>query len=446
MRTRFAPSPTGFLHVGNVRTALIAYMYAKSNDGDFILRIDDTDAERSKERFEEALKRDLLWLGIKWDETFNQSTRMEEYTAAMEKLISSGRLYKCYETREELELKRKMALNMGRPPIYDRSALNTPSSDIPEGRSPHWRFLLKDEEISWNDHVCGPISFDAKNLSDPILVREDGSMTYSLASVVDDIDFKITHIVRGEDHITNSAMHRQLFEALGAPPPDFAHLPLLKSADGKLSKRIGGGDINGLRETGIHPMVVTSYLAKIGTSENIEVYDSMEELVKSFNILNCSRSSALYSNADIERLNYKFLSSKPYNEIKQMLPASCTEKIWNIISKNISSVEDLNSWLITFSDEFYYDVLSSNVCDKKFIEDAVESLAGMEWTQDIWKDWTKELASSTKKGGKDLYLPLRLTITGRHNGPEMNKFMLYFGKNEILSRLHKALSHDNNQI
>ncbi|EER21845.1 glutamate--tRNA ligase, partial [Rickettsia endosymbiont of Ixodes scapularis] len=318
--TRFAPSPTGMLHVGNIRVALLNWLYAKKHNGQFILRFDDTDLERSKQEYKDAIEEDLKFLNINWGQTFNQLSRLNRYDEIKNLLLNKKRLYACYETPEELELKHKFQLSKGLPPIYDRASLNLTEEQakkyIEQGRKPHYRFLVNHEPISWHDMIKGEVKYDGKALSDPIVIRADGSMTYMLCSVIDDIDYDITHIIRGEDHVSNTAIQIQMFEALNKIPPVFGHLSLIINKDEKISKRVGGFEIATLRkEIGIEAMAIASFFSLLGSSAQILPYKSIDKLANQFEISSFSKSPTIYQPEDLERLNHKLLISLDFDEV-----------------------------------------------------------------------------------------------------------------------------------
>ena len=353
---RFAPSPTGRLHVGNVRTALINWLFAKGQQGKFILRIDDTDTERSTQEYEDGIRTDLTWLGLVWDDSFSQSKRFAEYDAAADKLREMGLLYPCYETADELDRKRKIALSRGRPPVYDRAALELSDEDKAkleaEGRTPHWRFKLSGGRVEWTDLVRGDQSIDTSSLSDPILIREDGSYLYTLPSVVDDIEAKITHVVRGEDHVTNSGAQIEIFKALGGTAPDMAHTPLLIGADGQgLSKRLGSLSMGELRAQGYEPMAVSSLLAKIGTSDNVEARETLDQLVAEFDFGKIGRAPARFDETELLSLNAAILHGLPFEAVKDRLadvdPRAADEAFWTVVRENCSLLPDVAAWVET---------------------------------------------------------------------------------------------------
>lgn len=440
MITRFAPSPTGLLHIGNCRTALLAWLLAKSQGGKFILRIDDTDTERSKKDYEDAIKRDLEWLGLEWHEAFRQSERMKLYEDAKNKLIESGRLYPCYESQEELDMKRKNLLKRGLPPIYDRAALKLTNAEKKQleddGIKPHWRFLLNTDDISWYDLIRGDMHFRASNLTDPILFKENGNMTYTLASVVDDIAMGITHIVRGEDHLTNSATHIQIFRALGAEKlPQFAHLSLLNSKTGEISKRLGGFDIESLRNRGIEPMTINSFLARIGSSDSIDCCYTLDDLAQSFNMKKFSKAPIHYDYEELKKFNSKMIHHMHFDMVKNRLYAlnmsKACEGFWNAMHGNIDTIFDAKIWY----DVCYGDIDIQHDLEKDFIQVAIDMLPSSEWNEGIWKIWTNTLQQHTGRKGKELFLPLRLALTGHESGPEMKIMVALMGREKVLKRL-----------
>lgn len=436
MKVRFAPSPTGYLHPGNVRTALLNWLYAKKAGGQFVLRIDDTDSERSKAEFEQAIYEDMQWLGLTWDESFKQSSRLAEYEAAKEKLIAEGRLYACYETADELEIRRKMQIGRGLPPIYDRAALKLTDEEKQQfeaqGRKPHWRFLLNDEDIVWDDLIRGQVSMKASHMSDPVLVRADGVPLYTIASVVDDGQLGTTHIIRGEDHVSNTAVQMQIFAALGYTAPVFGHMALLKTKAGELSKRVGGNDIRSLRERGIMAMAVNSLLGKIGTSDAVEPFASMEALTESFDITKLGRAPANYDVAELERLNERLLHITEYADVKDKLPNGADEAFWLSVRANLKSLDDAQAW---------WDILNGSIPtvvaddDKEFIQNAAAALPAEPWDETTWSAWTKSLSASTGRKGKALFLPLRMALTGMEHGPEMGKLLPLLGHEKARARL-----------
>ena len=438
---RFAPSPTGRLHVGNVRTALINWLFAKGQQGKFILRIDDTDTERSTQEYEDGIRTDLAWLGLTWDDSFSQSDRFAEYDAAADKLREMGLLYPCYETADELDRKRKIALSRGRPPVYDRAALALSDDDKAkleaEGRSPHWRFKLSGERIEWNDLVRGPQSIDTSSLSDPILIREDGSYLYTLPSVVDDIEAKITHVVRGEDHVTNSGAQIEIFKALGGTAPDMAHTPLLIGADGQgLSKRLGSLSMGELRAQGYEPMAICSLLAKIGTSDNVEARESLDQLVTEFDFGKIGRAPARFDEAELLSLNAAILHGLPFEAVKGRLaavdPRAADEAFWSVVRENCSLLPEVARWVETV----FGDVTSLvDAEDKEFIATAAKLLPEGELTGDSWSAWANAVKAETGRKGRGLFMPLRKALTGQEHGPDMSAILPLIGRERALARL-----------
>lgn len=438
---RFAPSPTGRLHVGNVRTALINWLFAHGQQGKFILRIDDTDLERSTKEHEDALKLDLTWLGLIWDETFNQSDRFASYDAAADRLRGMGLLYACYETAEELDVKRKIAQSRGRPPVYDRAALSLTDAEKAkfeaEGRKPHWRFKLSGERVEWTDLVRGPQSIDTSSVSDPILIREDGSYLYTLPSVVDDIEAGITHVVRGEDHVTNSGAQIEIFLALGGKAPEMAHTPLLVGADGAaLSKRIGSLSMGELRSRGYEPMAICSHLAKLGTSDNIEARPSLEALAEEFAFSKIGRAPARFDDNDLDALNAALVHAMAFGQAKERLaaidPRAASEPFWLAVRENCTFVQDAAKWVeIVFGDTA--PVIAEE--DRDFITGAGAHLPDGALTGESWSAWTNALKTATGRKGRGLFMPLRKALTGLDHGPDMGALLPLIGREKVLQRL-----------
>jgi glutamyl-tRNA synthetase len=439
--TRFAPSPTGFMHIGNARTAIINYLFSKKNNGKFILRIDDTDKERSKIEYEDAIKESLEFFSIKYDETFNQKNRTARYDEIKEELINKGRLYPCFETPEELEFKRKVLLSASKPPIYDRSSLKLTKEQIEEnikkGKVPHYRFLLNHAPIKWIDMVKGDIEFHGANLSDPILIREDGTMTYMLSSVIDDIDYKITDIIRGEDHITNTAIQTQMFEAVDKSfnMPNFGHVSLVKTQDEKMSKRVGGYDIKSYREKGMEPEAIMIYLATLGSSLNASDFDSVEELVSKYDISLYSKNAVNFSDDELNLVNAKILHSSSYKKMKHRLnefDIEVTEEFYHSVIKNVSNIREIKDW-IEICNNFDYEKQNIEI-KNNLIQIAIDCLPE-NLSLECFKTWTKEIASKTSLKGKDLFMPLRVALTKRESGPELAVLFNLLSKNEIQKRL-----------
>ncbi len=436
-KVRFAPSPTGKLHVGNLRTALVNYLFARQAGGTFMLRIDDTDTERSSAAYEAAIRADLTWMGMSWDCEDRQSDRLARYDEALEMLLQSGRAYACYETAEELALKRKAQLNAGRPPVYDRAALKLTDEQKAayeaEGRRPHYRFKLLDEEVAWTDLVRGDVAYHMSSLSDPVIIREDGRVIYTLASVVDDIDHEITAILRGEDHVTNSAAQIQLFEALGASAPQMGHLALLSGAEGEgLSKRLGSLSIEELRQDGVEPMAVASVLGRIGTSQSVQPLSAMAELIESFDISAFGRATAKFDPQELHQINARIVQQFEFDEVKDRVqPLGIDDAaFWLAVRGNLASVSDAKIW---------WDVCNSPIMpvieDADLCQAAMSLLPADTITNETWKLWTKAVAEQTGKKGRSLFMPLRLALTGQASGPEMAGLLPFLGRARIMARL-----------
>ena len=432
--TRFAPSPTGRLHVGNIRTALHNYLFALKQGGRFVLRIDDTDRERSTAEFDRAIRDDLEWLGLKPDSIVRQSERFALYEREFEKLKAAGRVYACYETPEELELRRKVLLGRGLPPVYERRPADAP---VPDGRTPHWRFRLDhDRPIEWTDLIRGPQRFDPKLLSDPVVRRKDGSWLYLLPSVIDDVDLGVTHIVRGEDHVSNSAAQIQMFEALGNRPPQFAHEALLVAAEGKLSKRLGAIGVDAVRESGLESMALLSVLARIGTSQPVESARSLVELATGFDLAHFGRAPAHFDLHDVELVNARLLHALDFEAIRERLPALATAADWELIRPNLERVSDLAGWLAVLHGEIPPPELDRD--ERSVVREAASIASGIDWSDEPWKRLTSEVKSATGQKGRALYHPLRLAITGRDSGPEMAGLIKAIGKERVVGRLEAA--------
>lgn len=442
MLVRFAPSPTGHLHVGNARTALVNFLLCGGAPANFVLRFDDTDRERSRDEYVRSIARDLHWLGIGWGEELYQSQRLDLYVAAADKLKAAGRLYPCYETAEELEFARRRQRTKGLPPIYDRSGLRLTDAERQafedQGRRPHWRFKLEPGELRWDDLVRGPCSYDAAHQSDPVLIREDGSFLYMLPSTVDDVDVGITHVVRGEDHVTNTAVQLQLFRALGAEPPAFAHLPLLTDADGKsLSKRLGSLSLGDLREQGIEPAAVSALLARLGTSDPIEPIDDLSHLVETFDVGRFGRGSPRFDLAELERLNQKLVHAMPWEVAQARLHAQgcsdASEAFWEAVRGNLTTVAEAADWY-----GVVHGPVEPVIEEPEFIAEAAALLPEEPWDGETWKAWTGAVKEKTGRKGKALFLPLRLALTGRPHGPELATLLPLIGRARALDRLRVA--------
>jgi len=432
--TRFAPSPTGRLHVGNIRTALHNYLFARKNGGTFILRIDDTDRERSTTEFDQAIRDDLDWLGLTADKLVRQSERFDLYEREFEKLKAGGRVYACYETSDELELRRKVLLGRGLPPVYERKPADAP---IPDGRAPHWRFRLDhDSPIAWTDLIRGEQRFDPKLLSDPVVRREDGSWLYLLPSVIDDIDLGVTHVVRGEDHVSNSAVQIQMFEALGSAPPQFAHEALLVAAEGKLSKRLGSYGAEHLREEGVEPIALLDVLARIGTSQPVEPLVSLDELAKDFDFATFGRAPAHFDPHDVELVNARLLHHFDYDAVADRLPKGAAEQDWLALRGNITRLGDFADWFAVLHGEIEPPELAHD--ERLLVKDAVSVAEKLDWSTEPWRALTDELKRTTGKKGRELFHPLRLALTGRESGPEMAVLLGAMGRERAIRRLEAA--------
>ncbi len=440
VKTRFAPSPTGMLHVGNARTALINWLFARSHNGVFMLRMDDTDLLRSKPEYEKAIEQDLQWLGLSWNEFEKQSERLKRYEEIKQLLIKSGRLYPCYESQNDLDMKRKLLLSRGLPPIYDRAGLKTTKEEHErfqsQGIKPHYRFLLEDGMIEWDDLIRGKIQFQAKNLGDPIVIREDGSMTYILCSAIDDIDFGISHVLRGEDHITNTAIGIQITQALGKNPPILGHTSLLKNKVEKISKRIGGFDIKNLRDQFIEPMAITSLLAKMGTSDSIEAVKTMDQLLKDFDIHKFNLSAVNYDFDELKQLNHKLISNMDYQDITSSLSKLDTkidEYFWNFIRGNINTINEAVDWWNICNKTITPEIKAE---DAAFLKQASLLLPIDNWNLSTWDIWISKIKEETARSGKNLFMPLRLALTGQVSGPELKVLLPLLGREKTYKRLH----------
>jgi glutamyl-tRNA synthetase len=435
--TRFAPSPTGRLHVGNIRTALHNALFARKHSGTFILRIDDTDRERSTSDFDQAIRDDLDWLGLKPDTVVRQSERFDLYEREFERLRDAGRVYACYETQEELELRRKVLLGRGLPPVYERKPADAP---VPDDRAPHWRFRLDHGvPIEWNDLIRGPQRFDPHLLSDPVVRREDGSWLYLLPSVIDDVDLGITHVVRGEDHVSNSAAQIQMFEALGATPPEFAHEALLIAAEGKLSKRLGSIGVEEIRGQGLEPMALLSLLGRLGTSQPVEALASLDELAADLDFAHFGRAPAHFDLHDVELLNARLLHRLDFAAVADRLPDGATEEDWLLLRANLERVSDFAEWSRVIDRELAPPRLEDD--ERALVREAAEIAASLDWNGDPWHELANALKGSTGRKGKALFHPLRLALTGRESGPEMASLLTRIGKDRAVARLEAAAAN-----
>ncbi|WP_415183902.1 glutamate--tRNA ligase [Phaeovulum sp.] len=434
--TRFAPSPTGYIHVGNLRTALFNYLIAKKTGGQFILRLDDTDRERSKQEYADAIMEDLEWLGLQWDRVERQSARMDRYEAAAESLRRTGRFYECFESPTELDLKRKKLLNMHKPPVYDRASL-TLSEDQKaefrdEGRDGYWRFLLDQNRIEWEDGILGPISIDAGSVSDPVLIRGDGQVLYTFASSVDDIQMGVTHIVRGADHVTNTATQIQIIEALGGRPPAFAHHSLLTGAGGEeLSKRLGTLSLRDLRAHGIAPEALLSLMARLGSSQPVALRMSLDEIAEGFELSQFGAAPTKFDAQDLIPLTRERNQHLPFAAVADRvhalgLPEHLAEKFWAVASKNIDTLDDLTHWAELVLEGAPPAIEPE---DTEFVATAMSMLPTMPFTETTWADWTAAVKEATGRKGKALFMPLRKALTGQAHGPEMAELMPLLQKN-----------------
>jgi glutamyl-tRNA synthetase len=440
VRVRFAPSPTGRLHVGNIYIALHNWLYARKAGGEFLLRLDDTDRERSTEDFANGIKADLEWLGLTWNLFDRQSLRLSTYDEAAERLREGRRLYPCYESAEELGLKRKVQLSQGKPPIYDRAALKLSDADRAkleaEGKRPHWRFKLEPRDVVWNDLVRGQQHIDETSQSDPVLVREDGSYLYTLPSVVDDIELKISHVIRGNDHVTNTATQIQIFEALGATAPTFGHLPLLVDAAGEgLSKRLGSLSIGQMREEGLEPMAINAYLAKIGTGDPATPARALDALLADHDLSKFGRSSPRFDPGELKHLNAKLLHHLPFEEARNHLAAlglgDIDPAVWDVARANVEKVEDVAVWQSVVKGP-----VTPTIADSAFAAKAAELLPPEPWNAETWSAWTNAVKNATGRKGKELFMPLRQALTASDHGPELKLLLPLIGRERALKRLN----------
>lgn len=443
-KLRFAPSPTGYLHLGNIRTALINWLFARTHQGNCILRLDDTDIQRSQQKYADQIQEDLLWLGLNFDEIVKQSDRLDHYAQAAELLKEKGRLYPCYETPDELDLQRKIQSSSGKPPLYNRAALSlTPEQKekyVEEGRKPHWRFKMEKGEIRWNDLVRGKVVFQGELISDPILIREDGSPLFTFATSVDDFELGITHIIRGEDHVTNTAQQIQLMEALAGKENSiqFGHLALIAGGQGEgLSKSKGSLSILELRDKGMESIAITSLLAKLGTSDPIVPHISLNGIMKDFDIQKFGRSTPKLDPEDLWQMNIKILQILPFDRVKEHLEAmgmtGVTPEFWVLAQKNIVKFSDIKEWWVicyghkAFSDE-----------NKSLLEVAEHFLPLEPWDESTFKSWMDDVKQDTGLKGKELFMPIRKALTGREHGPELKDLILLMGRPKVLNRLQTA--------
>ncbi len=441
--TRFAPSPTGALHAGNIRTALVNWLYARQQGGRFVVRLDDTDAARSTEAAAQGIRDDLAWLGLSPDAEVRQSDRFALYESALARLAASGQAYRAYETPEQLDLKRRVQAAQGLPPVYDRAALALTEADhaglAAKGVAPHWRFKLDtDAPVAWHDLVRGHSHIDPASLSDPVVRRADGTWLYMLPSVVDDIDMRVTAIVRGEDHVTNSGVQLQMFAALGHMPPALAHLPLLTGPDAALSKRLGSEGVAAWRADGIEPAAVRAFLARLGTSHAVEPAADAA-LIAGFDFADFGRAAVRFDPAELAGLSAKVVHGLPFAAVADRLPPAMSEAAWDAVRGNCATVAAAAAWWTAIAGPVAAAVADA---DRSFLERARAELAVTPWTAAIWADWTAALKAATGRKGRALFHPLRLALTGRDHGPEMAALLPLIGRDAALARLAAAVGDD----
>ncbi len=427
--TRFAPSPTGFLHIGNLRTALFNYLIARKSGGTFVLRLDDTDSERSKQEYIDAIQEDLDWLGLGWDRIEQQSKRLDRYAEAADRLRADGRFYECFETPTELDLKRKKQLNMGRPPVYDRAALALDDATrlrLRAEREGYWRFLLDQTRIEWEDGILGPLSIDAASVSDPVLIRADGQVLYTLASVVDDVDMGISHVVRGSDHVTNTATQIQIIEALGGTPPAFAHHSLLTGSRGEaLSKRLGVLSLRDLRAQGVTPASLLSLMARLGSSQPVELRLTLDEIAEGFDLSQFGAAPTKFDAEDLWPLTRADLQARSHEAVADEIaalgvPDELAPQFWEVARENITRMPDLADWWALCRDGAT-PVIDPE--DAEFVAEALRLLPPPPYGTTAWKDWTDAVKAATGRKGKALFMPLRKALTGQSHGPDMAALM-----------------------
>jgi glutamyl-tRNA synthetase len=428
--TRFAPSPTGYLHIGNMRAALMNYLIARKAQGTFILRIDDTDPERSKEEYVDGIKRDLEWLGLHWDRIERQSLRLDRYHAAADQLRDMGRLYECFETPTELDLKRKKQLNMGKPPVYDRAALALSAADKDALRTErgagHWRYKLDQERINWTDGILGDLSIDAASVSDPVLIRGDGQFLYTMASVVDDVDMRITHVVRGSDHVTNTATQIQMIQAIGGTVPTFAHHSLLTGPQGEaLSKRLGTLSLRDLRDAGVEPEALISLMARLGANLPVELRMSLDDVAEGFELTQFGSAPTKFDEQDLYPLTARFLHAQSFDAMASDIaavgvPTELAERFWDVTRENITIRKDLAQWWEMFQNGA--DPVIDDE-DRDFVAQALTLLPDGPFDSDTWKTWTTAVKDATGRKGKNLFMPLRKALTGQAHGPDMSALL-----------------------
>ncbi len=437
--TRFAPSPTGRLHVGNIRTALVNWLFARARGGRFLLRLDDTDLARSEERFADSIRADLGWLGMAPDAEVRQSARFGLYEARFAALVRDGRIYPAYETTQELELRRKVLLGRGLPPVYDRAALGLTDADRTkleaDGVRPHWRFRLDENApIAWDDLVRGPQRFDPATMSDPVIRRADGSWLYMLPSAIDDVDMGVTHVVRGEDHVSNTALQLQMFAAMEATPPAFAHLALLTGAEGKLSKRLGSLGVDELRADGIEPAAIRALLARLGTSDPVEALVDAAPLVAAFAFEHFGRAPARFDEAELRQVNARIVHQLAFEQVAARLPAGLDAAAWAAVRPNLSTVAEAAEWSRVIEGPINTEVATE---DAAYLAEAAAVAAAIDWAVDPWPALTGALKERTGRKGKALFLPLRRALTGLDHGPDMAALLPLIGRDRAVERLRR---------
>lgn len=438
-KVRFAPSPTGFMHIGNARIAIINYLFCKKNNGKFLFRIDDTDSQRSKKEYENAIVEDMNWLGISYDETFRQSERLDRYKEVMNQLIQKGVLYKCFETAEELEYKRRLLVSKGKPPVYDREALSLSKDDIAKlesaGTPSYWRFKLPNKTVSWDDMILGNVSYDLNSVSDPVIIKTDGTFLYTFSSVVDDIDSKITHIIRGQDHVTNTAVQIALFNEISGTNYDinFAHLSLLVNKDGsQFSKRLGSTNLSDIRNQGIDPMAIIDLLATLGSSLDTKPFSKIDDLIEYFDISKFSTNSPKFDIDDIVKLNRKILHSKPYQDIAQF---GISEQAFEVIRENIDSYNDFDLWKKILKDD-YNSGFKPNESELKVLNLCRQEIAKIsDFNENNLKDMLNNIENQLNISSKELYTPLRQALSGQDHGPNLIRLMILLGNNVVIKRV-----------
>ena len=442
MRVRFAPSPTGYLHVGNARIAIANALFARRHDARFLLRIDDTDVERSRPEFEQGIEQDLRWLGIAWDETFKQSSRLAFYDAAADRLRAAGRLYPCFESEEELRFKREARLKRGQAPVYDRAMLKLTAEQRAQaeanGKTPYWRFRLSDSTVEWNDLVLGRRGVKLPSVSDPVLIRADGTYLYTFTSVVDDIESEVSHILRGEDHVTNTGIQLDIFSALNSNPSrlTFGHLPLLVDSDGgKLSKRLEGLSLRALRQDGMEPAAIVAYLARLGTSDSPEIA-SLAALSEGYDLSRVSRSPARFDVRQLLALNRKVLQAATYEQVRERLPDAATPAFWEAVRGNLDLLSEARHWWSVVSSDVVPSALEG---EAEYLGAALAHLPPEPWDGSTWSAWTDALKGLTGRRGKALFMPLRQALTGEDHGPELAQLLPLIGHARASTRLRLGM-------